>query len=302
MRLNTGTILLIVVALVVIVAGVFITSQPDASIGDPTATPAAVSGPVFGGIDPLTVSQLRIVNHDSGEYVTLSRDSGGAWGIGGSYSSTVTPPLQDAITTNIGSVVTLNYTDTFPGDDLASFGLDTPTYTLTLYTTNGGEYTLLIGGKNPGGNRYYAVIQAQPGEGTAEPISASLSVPEATIEAVIDATAEATSDAAATPDRFTGERPTLSGGQNIVLLNTSVIDPYIGLIALPPYAPTNTPLPPPTATPNPYSEVEMTATAVSAMATQNAAIMATATAMAQVTDEATIEAIIELTPTAETTP
>lgn len=300
MRLNTGTILLILVALVVIVAVLFLSNQPDASTGDPTATPATVSGPVYGGVDPLTVSQVRIVNFETNEYVTLTRDTGGAWTIGGSFSSTLTPPLQDVITTNVGSIVTLAYTDSFPGDDLASFGLDSPSYAVTVYTTNGGEYQLIVGGQNPGGNRYYSVIQANPGEGTAEPFSAPISTPgaaEATVEAIAEATAEATVEITpeSTRELFTGERPVLSGGQNIVLISSQVLDPLIQLIAAPPYAPTATPLPPPTATPNPFSEVDMTATAASSLATLSASINATATAMAQITVEVTPELTAEAT-------
>lgn len=327
MRLNTGTIVLILVALVVIVAVLFISNQPDAGTGDPTATPATVSGPVFGGVDPLTVSQVRVVNFETNEYVTLTRDAGGAWTIGGSFSSTQTPPLQDAITTSVGTVTTLAYTDSFPGDDLAAFGLNSPSHLLTLYTNNGGEYQLIIGGLNPGGNRYYAVIQATPGEGTAEPFSAPVSTPgaaeatadatelaEAVLEAVAEVTAEATVEAAAevtaeatvevvpTRDLFTGDRPVLTGGQTIVLVNKAVIDPLLGLIAVPPYAPTATPLPPPTATPNPFSEVEMTATAASALATLNASINATATSMAQITPEVTAEVTVEVTAEATAAP
>ncbi|MFN8531717.1 MAG: DUF4340 domain-containing protein [Anaerolineae bacterium] len=318
MRLNFGTLILILIALVVIVGVVILTGQQASAPGEPTATPAAQSGSVFDGVDAAAANSLEIVNHQLGDFVTLTKDAGGAWDITGTRQSTVTPPDQAAVATNLNSVATLQYTDRFDSSDLAAFGLDQPVYRFVLTTETGGQYTLYVGGKNPAGNRYYAVAQSVAGEGTVEPAAETTTeAVEATAEVLgpVEATAEVTAEA--TLVRYTGPRSELSGPQTILLINSSVLDPLIALISQPPYAPTPTPTATATATANPYSEVEQTATATTLFATQAAEAYATATALvataevtadagaistpeptaaaAEVTAEATLEATAEVT-------
>jgi len=316
MRLNTGTIALILVALVIIGGGILLGGQPADAPGDPTPTSAVVSGSVFVGADAANASSVTLTNYESGEYVTFSRDAGGAWTIAGTYASDITPPIQETISTELATVQTLLYTDRFDMDQLSGFGLDTPRYTLVVNAANGTQYMLYLGDTNPSGNRYYAVAQTFASamstaeitpEATAEvtPESTAEVTPESTAEMTAEATAEAALDPlgdgavmdALTLDRFIGAAPTLSGMQAILLIETSLVDRLLGLITAPPYAPPPPPTLFPTPTPNPFSEVDQTAT-------QSALFAATATAAAQVTPEVTVEITIEATAeaTAEATP
>ncbi len=324
MRLNTGTIALILVALVIIGGVILLGGQPADAPGDPTPTSAVVSGSVFVGADAANASSVTLTNYESGEYVTFSRDAGGAWTIAGTYASDITPPIQETISTELATVQTLLYTDRFDMDQLSGFGLDTPRYTLVVNAANGTQYMLYLGDTNPSGNRYYAVAQTfasamstaeitpestaeMTAEATAE-ITAEATAevtPESTAEMTAEATAEAALDPlgdgavmdALTLDRFIGAAPTLSGMQAILLIETSLVDRLLGLITAPPYAPPPPPTLFPTPTPNPFSEVDQTAT-------QSALFAATATAAAQVTPEVTVEVTIEATAeaTAEATP
>ena len=324
MRLNTGTIALILVALVIIGGVILLGGQPADAPGDPTPTSAVVSGSVFVGADAANASSVTLTNYESGEYVTFSRDAGGAWTIAGTYASDITPPIQETISTELATVQTLLYTDRFDMDQLSGFGLDTPRYTLVVNAANGTQYMLYLGDTNPSGNRYYAVAQTfasamstaeitpestaeMTAEATAE-ITAEATAevtPESTAEMTAEATAEAALDPlgdgavmdALTLDRFIGAAPTLSGMQAILLIETSLVDRLLGLITAPPYAPPPPPTLFPTPTPNPFSEVDQTAT-------QSALFAATATAAAQVTPEVTVEITIEATAeaTAEATP
>ena len=197
MRLNGGTVLLVIVALAVIVGVLVFSNQQAAAPGDPTATPATVSGEVFSGV---TAQSVNITNFNSGEYVTFTQDSGGAWDIAGTYSSNVTEPQQDLVATNVLSASSLEFTDQFPSDQLAGFGLDQPLYALTMIDAAGQQYILYVGGQNPSGNRYYAVATRSASTSTAEPMMSTPSdaTPEVTAEMTAEATMEATAEI--TPD------------------------------------------------------------------------------------------------------
>lgn len=318
MRLNTGTLLLILAAVVVIAVVILLNGQPATAPGDPTPTSAAVTGSVFVGVDAPGADSITLTNYESGEFVTFTRDTGGAWDIAGTYSSDVTDPLQDGVVTGIAPIQSLVFLDSFESDQLSGFGLDQPTYTIEVNGADGTQYTLYVGSLNPSGNRYYAVAQTFAGAAsTADPnaaLSTAETTPEATPEATPDMTAEATADAASTPeamldplsdgavmdaltlDRALGARPTLSGTQTILLIDNAVIDTLLDLIVAPPYAPPPTATLLPTSTPNPFSEVEQTATAASVFATATAAAQITAEATAEATGEAASEATAEATP------
>ncbi len=197
MRLNRGTLILLVAALAVIVLVIIVGGNPTSSTETPTPGATAATGPLFLDVTSENVIALEARNNETGEYVRLLKnqfDVTGtqAWEIDGTFSRTDVAPAQDTITTQISSLVGLQYTDSFTSDQLADFGLDQPAYTFIVTTRAGARYALHVGGQNPAGNRYYVI--SQPLEATAP---AGEATAEATAEIIIDATAEATADAAA---------------------------------------------------------------------------------------------------------
>jgi len=340
MRLNTGTIALILVALVIIGGVILLGGQPADAPGDPTPTSAVVSGSVFVGADAANASSVTLTNYESGEYVTFSRDAGGAWTIAGTYASDITPPIQETISTELATVQTLLYTDRFDMDQLSGFGLDTPRYTLVVNAANGTQYMLYLGDTNPSGNRYYAVAQTfASAMSTAEitPESTAEVTPESTAEMTAEATAEITAEATAevTPESTAEVTPESTAEMTAEATAEAALDPlgdgavmdaltldrFIGaaptlsgmqaillietslvdrLLGLI-TAPPYAPPPPPTLFPTPTPNPF---SEVDQTATQSALFAATATAAAQVTPEVTVEITIEATAeaTAEATP
>lgn len=301
MRLNRGTLVLLVAALAVIVAVLVLNSNPATAPGanGATATPSA-GGPLFSGVDSAQVAAYSVRDNNTGAFTQVVK-AGDAWSIAATNALDLgaDPELASG---NADNILELSAADSFETDALADFGLDTPDYTITLTLQDGTLYTLYIGGQNPQGNRYYATLETGTGEVpvieaevTAEATAEATAEPEA--EAMIEAeeTAEVTAEAETT--EAAPEPVTLSGTRTVHTLPKSAVDALLGLLEMPPYLPTPTPTPTPTRTPNPYSEVEQTATAQALFDQLNAT--ATAQAQAEQTPEAT-EALIS-TPPAEVT-
>lgn len=155
MRLDQRTVILLVVSLVVIVAVLLITNPANAP--SETPTPVAGSGPVFGEIDQTTITGISITNNDTGETTVLAKDEGGAWAITEATNSTDRATDQTAVSSALSTFATLASSESFTTENLADFGLDSPTYTLVMLA---GEttYTLQIGNKAPANPRYYALV------------------------------------------------------------------------------------------------------------------------------------------------
>lgn len=300
MRLNAQTLVLLGAAILIIVVFVVLDSQSTTTT-EATATPSGVAGALLEGVDVASINQFELRNHATSEYLRLSK-TGGTWNINATYQTDVVAPDDALVDGNISTYAALQYSDSFESDNLAAFGLDQPVYTLSITTADGIQHLLHIGQKNMAGNRYYAIAE----EAVADAL-ADLSV-DATVEATAETTAEASAEATADPlasvwDGIVIEpRPTLSGMNTILLVNSSTIDQLLGLIAMPPYQPLPTFTPMPTNTPNPFSEVDQTATASAAFATFEAQMTAQATAEA--TAEASAEITVEITreATPEATP
>src|SRR5664279_393478 len=208
MRMNRGTILLIAALLVVIVAVLVISNQQSNA---PAATPtvAVATGPLLPNIPAANIVRYEVRDNTSGDFTALSKDSGGAWHLDATNSLPGRDPDQALIATTAGQIVTINYTNTFQSDQLANFGLDHPSYTLLVTTTDGKLYTIYVGAKSPTSAGYYAVVQqgAAPAS-TAEPTAQTTAEAAATAEATAhvagkrivpaeQATAEATAQATA---------------------------------------------------------------------------------------------------------
>jgi hypothetical protein len=271
MRLNRGTIILLVISLAVIIGVVVISNnqanQPQAI----TPTPAG-GGPLFEGLTADQVISLAVRDNTTGEFTRISREAGATeWQVTGPQDLAANQIDQGKATDAINSLVVLASDSTFEAEDYAAFGLSQPAYIIEVDTGGGPLDVILVGNRNPSGNRYY-VIPRELEVGT---------IPEVTAEATDEATQE--------PQ---------TGGGAIQLVNQTALQQVLDLVAKPPYVPTATPTATPPATLNPLSEVQMATVTAEAQATLDsmlATISAEATGTAEGTAEATSEATAEAT-------
>ncbi|MGQ9909436.1 MAG: DUF4340 domain-containing protein, partial [Candidatus Flexifilum sp.] len=311
MRLNRGTIILLVVGLIVIGAVLVINNQQANAPAAPTATPQPGAGPILADITAADITGLQVRNNDTGAYTALARAADGTWAVDATLRTDRAvdqAAAQDAIN-RAGSLASV---DRFESGDLAQFGLDTPRFTVYIETANGAYY-IHVGDQNPF-NRTYLVVQTQdvtpfdpevtpdPDAPTAEPEATAEAAAEATAEATPEATAEATPEVAPVAIETSAPEPTpqtlvtLSGTQLIYTIIAANINDLTTLVDTPPYVPPPTATPTATNTPNPYSEVEMTATAQAVF--DQLQMTATAQALPEATVEVT-EAMPMSTPAVE---
>ncbi len=302
MRLNRGTLILLAAAVLIIVVIAIINNNQASAPGTATATPGTTTTALL----PVTLDSVRtveIVNNADGTSTTLSANARGTWRISASNPANRAPD-QEYITTQVTNLIALQGENAFEvaEAELGNFGLATPANIIRV-NANGTLYTLLIGGSNPAGNRFYVALQtsAAPPEATpeAEAMPDAETTPEA--EAALDLVPSVATGAltqalllAAPPQ----ETVTLTGTQTVYLVARGTINTFVGMVASPPYVPPPTATPTPTATLNPLSEVQIATMTAEAIATQQAnatatAVMQTATAQAA---EATAEATAETTP------
>ncbi len=315
MRLNRGTILLVVALIAVIVIAALLSSQPISTTPTPTPAPTQESVRLFPELDGARAARLEVRNNISGVRTVLTRDPSFLWSASATGASVPTENRevdQVAIPGLMSTFAQLASTQSFQTEDLASYGLDQPTQTITMTTDDGGIYTMHIGNTNLAGGRYFVIIEVTPGSGAPAPTAVptvdaqaatSEATPEATAEAApestdeADVTAEPTTDATAEPSAAPTPLVSLTGLQTIYLAPKTQVDQLINLISTPPYLPLPTATPTPFPTPNPYSEVDQTATAAVQQTATSTVLTLTATVTTQAS--ATPEAAIS---TAEVTP
>ena len=177
------------------------------------------------------IISVAVRDNTTGEFTRVSREPGADWQVTGPQDLAEHEIDQSKATDAINNVVLLTSDSSFEAESLADFGLDQPDYTIEI--DNGGDAldVILVGNRNPSGNRYYVITRQIEATG------------------ITEATEEATQE----PQ---------TGGGTIQLVNQTTLQALIDLVAKPPYVPTATPTVTPTATLNPLSEVQMaTATA-----------------------------------------
>jgi hypothetical protein len=161
----------------------------------------------------------------------------------------------EAVAAAVNNAVALSAEAQFDVEQLAEFGLDSPTFTIEI-ETGAALNIVLVGGPNPGETRYY--IQRR--------------------QVAVDESGA----------------PETEVSNSVYLVMSSAVTQLTNLIASPPYLPLPTATATPTATLNPLSEVEQaTATAEAQLtATSIFATLAadsTATAAAEIPEEVTEE-------------
>lgn len=310
MRLNRGTIILILISLVVIIGVLLLNNNQAAAPGvTPAAVTAAPIGPLFADLNQENIARLQVVDNTTGAQVVLTRGATGIWTIAEATNSADRETDQAAAAQAVNDFAALQANDTFASEALGDFGLEKPAYVASLTTTDGKIHTMYIGDTNPTGNRRYVLVQTEDSgvEVTLMPAPPEEATEEATAETTEAATAEATSEpvAEATVDGTPTATPvpyegvTLGTSGTVFLVLDSAAGSLANLINNPPYIPAPTETPTPLPTLNPLSEVEqatLTAqfnasiTAIfDQLATDDAATATAAAATAEATAEATTD-------------
>jgi hypothetical protein len=163
MRLNRGTILLLLASLVVIVAVLALNSQrtsaPDVT---PTATTSAAAGPIFPTIADVNnqsnIVRFEVTDNTAGTKVVMTKDAANVWTVVESASPSDLATDQTAAVGTMSVLASLNAVDSFTTENLADFGLDQPKYTMVLTDTESKTYTVKIGNQSPANPRYYALV------------------------------------------------------------------------------------------------------------------------------------------------
>lgn len=158
MRLNRGTIFLIGV-LVIIIAIVLVISNQQASAPGTTPTPNAVAGPLLPGVAGENIVRYEVRDNTTGDFVVLTKDTSGTWLLDATNAIADRTPDQSLINTTVGQIAAINYSNLFQDDQLATFGLDHPLYTVFVTTSDNLFHVIYIGSKSPTSARYYAVVQ-----------------------------------------------------------------------------------------------------------------------------------------------
>lgn len=163
MRLNRGTLALILVSVAVIVGVLLLTSSDvNAPTTEPTATSPAITGPLFPDLEVEMLTSLEIKNNETGDLVQLVRD-GETWTIGeASFPQELDTDTEKAAG-HVETFVTLQSVDQFAGEEgrLEVFGLTEPNFTITASGEMDGEtftYTLDIGDRSQTAQRFYALV------------------------------------------------------------------------------------------------------------------------------------------------
>jgi hypothetical protein len=135
-----------------IVLAVIVLNNPAGTPGaQGDATPSTEK--VFAAISLDAVRSLTVRENASNLSVELVQGEDGTWTV----TNNPNPAQQQALDNAVASIINIQSSDRFEAQDLAPYGLDNPTHTLTI-TTQQNEYTLRIGSRNPSGTRYYALV------------------------------------------------------------------------------------------------------------------------------------------------
>lgn len=163
MRLNRSTLLLLVASVIIIIGALFLLSQPASSPenGAEATSTAVSSGPLFPELTADAISRFSARDNVAETQIVLD-ETGDGWVI----TESVIPPRgdvnQDDVVQQLADLAQLQYSDRFESDELASFGLDAPDYTITVARGEDTTQTINVGRLNPAGTRYYVQLEGDP--------------------------------------------------------------------------------------------------------------------------------------------
>ena len=150
MRLNRGTLALIVGCAVVII-GVLVLN--NSTTPEPTANTSGRLFDVFSN----RVVQFSVIDSTFSAETTYTRQENGLWGID-STAPELGLPNDVLIVGVLDLILGLGYVDTFEAGDVAGFGLDSPRYQFNIVTENDEQLALSIGNLTPDETAYYGQL------------------------------------------------------------------------------------------------------------------------------------------------
>ncbi len=257
MRLNRSTLLLLLVSVLVIAVVLFLSRDEAQEPAVVTPVVDETSGPLLPGLAEQDVASVALQDNASGDFIRLTRE-GEDWAVSGPADEGLRTVDQAAAQLAVNNLLELAINRSFEIDDLATFGLVEPTFTLEVDRGEGPLEVIFVGRQNPQGTRHYVMTRQ--------------------LDVVAGAFAAA---------------PDLAQGSLVQLVNSRPLEDVLDLLDEPPWQPLPSATPLPTATLNPMSEVEMATAAAAAQASSTAAlgaVLATLTAEATLTAAATPEA------------
>ena len=169
MRLNRGTVLLLVASLIVIIAVLLLTINQAAAPGETLETLDDVATPeaLFAGVAETSITRLEVRDDLTGDRTVLLRSSEGEWSL--ELADPTGAVVDQAQASGLAtSLFGLEGQESFEADDLAQYGLDQPLYSVYAVADDGAIHVMHIGSQNPAGSRYYTVVE-QIAPGTARP-------------------------------------------------------------------------------------------------------------------------------------
>lgn len=297
MRLNRGTLILIVISVVVIVAITLLSNQQASAPAVPTVSATASSVPVFADLtDTSKIVRFDATNLSDNTKVAMTKDAGGVWTVIDATNVQTLATDQTKASTAVNSMAGLIAADKFETDKLADFGLNTPKYKLMLTDSDGKTYTLQIGNAAVANQRYYVQVN--------DDTKNVFVVPKESIDAltgqitlpayVASPTPTATSTSTPNPYSEVEQTATQSALQQQVYSTLTAT-------ALGTYSPTS--VPPEASTAEVTAEATMESTPEATVeATTEATVESTPEATVEATAEATVEATVESTPEVTTSP
>ncbi len=150
MRLNRGTLALIIVSVLVII-GVILVNNP--TVTEPSAN---ISGRLFN-LFSNRVAQFTVVDSTLQAETTYTRQDNDLWGID-STAPELGLPNDVLIVGGLDLILGLGYVDFFEAEDLTGFGLDSPRYQFNLMTVDDEQLALSVGNLAPDETVYYGQL------------------------------------------------------------------------------------------------------------------------------------------------
>ena len=191
MRLNRGTIIL-VVALIAVIALVLVwnNNQAEAPGGEVTGTAVSEAVALMAGVNESTLTRLEVRDNTTGERTillkqdvdspwiveeaTIGREepltgvedepSGGAEGeisTSGDAGSNTADAAE--VASLIGLLANLESADSFESEQLGDFGLAEPQFTVLATTSESAVYTMHVGAQSPTNPRRYVIVEQLAG-------------------------------------------------------------------------------------------------------------------------------------------
>jgi len=152
-------ILLAVFVLLVVFAWLFQRNQTKKADSEPTATAVVARNDVYN-LTGRSVTQIKIADSSGNKIGFYRDDATSSWAISDVAANEADSLKIQSVSTQLLALQAQAYLDTTPALD--SVGLITPTYTITMTTSDGGQLVTYVGNLTPIGTGYYVRVGTGP--------------------------------------------------------------------------------------------------------------------------------------------